>query len=206
MNDDFDYLFKVVILGSSGAGKSSLLLRFADNFFTTDFISTIGVDFKIRRLDVDGDAVKLQIWDTAGQDRFRTIVRSYYRGANGIILVYDITDRQSFDAIPLWMSEFEGQISFGASCVLVGNKTDLEEKRAVSKNEAEDFAKRLGMPFMEASAKDAVHVDDVFFKLASAMRARAGPVSPICPPIDPIPHVWRSGVRPSILERIQLCC
>ena len=97
--NDYDYLFKVLIIGNSGVGKSCLLLRFAENMFSDNYISTIGVDFKIRKMELDGKSVKLQIWDTAGQDRFRTIIKSYYRGSNGIIVVYDITDRETFEQV-----------------------------------------------------------------------------------------------------------
>jgi Ras-related protein Rab-1A len=199
---DSDYLFKVVVLGNSGAGKSSLLLRFADNFFSTDFIATIGVDFKIRKVDVDGKSVKLQMWDTAGQDRFRDIVRSYYRGASGIVLVYDIADRQSFDAIPQWMNDIQGSISGGVSYSLVGNKSDLENKRAVPKDEAEHFARQFGIPFTETSAKDAIQVDEVFVQLASAMKARAGL------PMADVPHVdsVRRLTPGSAIDKARLCC
>lgn len=125
-----------MIIGDSGVGKSCLLLRFADDTYTDSFISTIGVDFKIRTVDLDGKTVKLQIWDTAGQERFRTITSSYYRGAHGIIVVYDVTDKESFENVKSWMAEIERYASDGVSKLLVGNKSDMTEQRAVSFNAA----------------------------------------------------------------------
>ena len=107
MNPEYDYLFKLLLIGDSGVGKSCLLLRFADDTYSESYISTIGVDFKIRTIEHDGKTIKLQIWDTAGQERFRTITSSYYRGAHGIIVVYDVTDQDSFDNVKQWLQEIE---------------------------------------------------------------------------------------------------
>ena len=126
-----DYLFKVLLIGNSGVGKSSLLLRFADDVFHENFMPTIGVDFKIRTIEVDGKTIKLQIWDTAGQDRFKTITSSYYRGAHGIIVTYDITDRDSFAKVSEWMSEVDKHSDKNISRILVGNKKDLEDQREI---------------------------------------------------------------------------
>jgi Ras-related protein Rab-1A len=116
----------VLLIGNSGVGKSSLLVRFAEDIFTDNFMPTIGVDFKIKTVDVDSKQIKLQIWDTAGQERFKTITSSYYKGAHGIIVVYDITDRESFSNIQTWMAEVEKHASDNISRILVGNKCDLE--------------------------------------------------------------------------------
>jgi Ras-related protein Rab-1A len=120
-----------LLIGDSGVGKSCLLLRFADDTYTESFISTIGVDFKIRTIDLEGKTVKLQIWDTAGQERFRTITSSYYRGAHGIIVVYDITDTESFANVRMWLKEVDRYGSEGVSKLLVGNKSDLSARRVV---------------------------------------------------------------------------
>ncbi|XP_048491757.1 GTP-binding protein YPTM2 isoform X2 [Beta vulgaris subsp. vulgaris] len=132
MNSEYDYLFKLLLIGDSGVGKSCLLLRFADDSYLDSYISTIGVDFKIRTVDQDGKTIKLQIWDTAGQERFRTITSSYYRGAHGIIVVYDITDQESFNNVKQWLSEIDRYASNNVNKLLVGNKSDLTANRAVS--------------------------------------------------------------------------
>ena len=119
----------MLLIGNSGVGKSSLLVRFAEDIFTDNFMPTIGVDFKIKTVDVDSKQIKLQIWDTAGQERFKTITSSYYKGAHGIIVVYDITDRESFSNIQTWMAEVEKHASDNISRILVGNKCDLEGQR-----------------------------------------------------------------------------
>uniref|UniRef100_A0A0M3ICE7 Ras-related protein Rab-1A n=1 Tax=Ascaris lumbricoides TaxID=6252 RepID=A0A0M3ICE7_ASCLU len=131
-----DYLFKLLLIGDSGVGKSCLLLRFADDTYTESYISTIGVDFKIRTIELDGKTIKLQIWDTAGQERFRTITSSYYRGAHGIIVVYDITDQESFNNVKQWLQEIDRYACENVNKLLVGNKCDLTSKRAVEYNSA----------------------------------------------------------------------
>lgn len=171
---DYDYLFKVLIIGNSGVGKSCLLLRFADNIYSDNYISTIGVDFKIKKMEIDGQVVKLQIWDTAGQDRFRTITKSYYRGSNGIIVVYDITDRESFDQVTHWMGEVDNHAAAEVCRLLVGNKADLEDKRAVKTEEGEALARQYGIPFMETSAKASQGVDDMFMTMTQAMKKKNG--------------------------------
>lgn len=175
--NDYDYLFKVLIIGNSGVGKSCLLLRFAEDMFSDNYISTIGVDFKIRKIDLEGKSIKLQIWDTAGQERFRTITKSYYRGSNGIVVVYDITDRESFEQIQHWMSEIDSHASPDVCRLLVGNKCDLEENRAVKTEEGESLARQYGIPFLETSAKDSKNVEEMFITMAGAMKKKAGGLS-----------------------------
>lgn len=126
-----DYLFKLLLIGDSGVGKSCLLLRFADDTYTESYISTIGVDFKIRTIDLDGKTIKLQIWDTAGQERFRTITSSYYRGAHGIIVVYDCTDQETFNNVKQWLEEIDRYACDNVNKLLVGNKCDLHTKKVV---------------------------------------------------------------------------
>ncbi|KAG4111200.1 hypothetical protein ERO13_D13G092900v2 [Gossypium hirsutum] len=147
---DYDYLIKLLLIGDSGVGKSCLLLRFSDGSFTTSFITTIGIDFKIRTIELDGKRIKLQIWDTAGQERFRTITTAYYRGAMGILLVYDVTDESSFNNIRNWIRNIEQHASDNVNKVLVGNKADMDEsKRAVPTSKGQALADEYGIKFFE---------------------------------------------------------
>jgi len=167
-------LFKLLLIGDSGVGKSCLLLRFADDTYAESYISTIGVDFKIRTIQLEGKTIKLQIWDTAGQERFRTITSSYYRGAHGIIVVYDITDADSFSNVKNWLEEIARYACEGVNKLLVGNKCDLASKRAVEKKTAEDFANKLDIPFLETSAKSNNNVEAAFMTMASKIKTRIG--------------------------------
>lgn len=164
-------------------GKSSLLLRFADNTFTESFISTIGVDFKIRNVNIGGSQVRLQIWDTAGeyirlsgyllvtgQERFRTITSSYYRGAHGIIVAFDVTNAESFSNVQKWLQEVERYAGDNVQIILVGNKCDLAQDRKISTAEAQEFAEHHNLEYFETSAKDSHNVDPTFLKLAEAIK------------------------------------
>ena len=166
---EYDYLFKILLIGDSGVGKSSLLMRFADDTFSESYISTIGVDFKIRTIDCDKKVIKLQIWDTAGQERFRTITSSYYRGAHGIIMVYDTTDDLSFLNLNAWMNDTQRFGTPGVTRLLLGNKVDMTQKKVVDYTRAKDLADKLGIPFMETSAKDSINVEQAFFKLTDVI-------------------------------------
>ncbi|PAN27678.1 hypothetical protein GQ55_5G099400 [Panicum hallii var. hallii] len=170
---DYDYLIKLLLIGDSGVGKSCLLLRFSDGSFTTSFITTIGIDFKIRTVELDGKRVKLQIWDTAGQERFRTITTAYYRGAMGILLVYDVTDESSFNNIRNWIRNIEQHASDNVNKVLVGNKADMDEsKRAVPTAKGQALADEYGIKFFETSAKTNLNVEQVFFSIARDIKQR----------------------------------
>ncbi|KAH7638600.1 RAS oncogene family member Rab1 isoform X1 [Dermatophagoides farinae] len=175
MNPDYDYLFKLLLIGDSGVGKSCLLLRFADDTYTESYISTIGVDFKIRTIELDGKTIKLQIWDTAGQERFRTITSSYYRGAHGIIVVYDVTDMETFQNVKQWLQEIERYACDNVNKLLVGNKADVIAKKVVDYTTAKEFADNLGIPFIETSAKQATNVEQAFLMMASEIKSRIGP-------------------------------
>ncbi|XP_040474819.1 ras-related protein Rab-13 [Falco naumanni] len=156
----------LLLIGDSGVGKTCLIIRFAEDNFTSTYISTIGIDFKIRTVDIDGKKIKLQVWDTAGQERFKTITTAYYRGAVGIILVYDITDEKSFENIQNWMKSIKENASAGVERLLIGNKCDMEGKRKVQRDEAEKLAKEHGIRFFETSAKSSVNVEEAFSTLA----------------------------------------
>merc|ERR1712086_348415 len=162
---EYDYLFKLLLIGDSGVGKSCLLLRFADDTYTETYISTIGVDFKIRTVEIDGKVIKLQIWDTAGQERFRTITSSYYRGAHGIIVVYDVTEMETFHAVERWMTEIERFAGPEVNKMLVGNKCDMVSKKVVDFAQAKEFADGHSIPFFETSAKDNQNVEQAFLDL-----------------------------------------
>ncbi|XP_051541359.1 ras-related protein Rab-35-like [Myxocyprinus asiaticus] len=161
MARDYDYLFKLLIIGDSGVGKSSLLLRFADNTFSGSYITTIGVDFKIRTVEINGEKVKLQIWDTAGQERFRTITSTYYRGTHGVIVVYDVTSAESFVNVKRWLHEIN-QNCDEVCRILVGNKNDDPGSKVVETNDAQKFAEQMGIQLFETSAKENVNVEDMF--------------------------------------------
>ena len=170
---DYDYLIKLLLIGDSGVGKSCQLLRFSDGSFTTSFITTIGIDFKIRTIELDGKRIKLQIWDTAGQERFRTITTAYYRGAMGILLVYDVTDEASFNNIRNWIRNIEQHASDNVNKILVGNKADMDEsKRAVPTSKGQALADEYGIKFFETSAKTNMNVEEVFFSIARDIKQR----------------------------------
>ncbi|KAK3735366.1 hypothetical protein QZH41_000459 [Actinostola sp. cb2023] len=180
MNQEYDYLFKLLLIGDSGVGKSSLLLRFADDAFSDCYISTIGVDFKIRTVKVGGKTVKLQIWDTAGQERFRTLTTAYYRSAHGVILVYDVNDKDTFIHLEGWIGEVGKNARDTINILLVGNKCDIIGRRQVESQTAKSFADDLKFSFMETSAKDRTNVDKVFHTMAEELRVKLG--SPITSP------------------------
>jgi Ras-related protein Rab-1A len=159
---EYDYLFKYLIIGNSGVGKSCLLIRFTDDKYEEGYVTTIGVDFKIKTLIIEGKSVKLQIWDTAGQERFRNIVSSYYKGAHGIMMVYDITDLESFRYLDSWIKEIEKNASKNVYKILVGNKNDLEKNRKVTFEKGKEFANLHGMKFFETSAKENRNVEEAF--------------------------------------------
>lgn len=165
-NNDYDYLFKLLLIGNTSSGKSSLLVRFADNMFSQTYLPTIGVDFKISTLQLNDKTLKLQIWDTAGQERFKTITSAYYKGAHGIIVTYDITDKGSFHDVENWLAEVDKHCTENVSKLLVGNKSDLEEQRQVSRDEGKAVAEKLGMNFIETSARDGTNVSEMFKMIA----------------------------------------
>ncbi|GME67646.1 hypothetical protein B5S28_g4838 [[Candida] boidinii] len=178
MNNEYDYLFKLLLIGDSGVGKSCLLLRFAEDTYTQDYISTIGVDFKIRTIELDGKTIKLQIWDTAGQERFRTITSSYYRGAHGIIIVYDVTDQESFNNVNQWLQEIDRYATSGVMKLLVGNKCDLTDKKVVDYAVAKEFADSRGIKFLETSAAESTNVEQAFIVMAKQIKAQMANLQP----------------------------
>ncbi|KNA16454.1 hypothetical protein SOVF_088630 [Spinacia oleracea] len=161
-DDDYDYLFKVVLIGDSGVGKSNLLSRFTRNEFNLESKSTIGVEFATRSIHVDDKIVKAQIWDTAGQERYRAITSAYYRGAVGALLVYDVTRHVTFENIERWLKELRDHTDSSIVIMLVANKADLRHLRAVSTEDAKAFAEREKLFFMETSALESLNVENAF--------------------------------------------
>jgi len=162
----YNYLFKYIIIGDTGVGKSCLLLQFTDKRFQPVHDLTIGVEFGARMVTIDNKQVKLQIWDTAGQESFRSITRSYYRGAAGALLVYDITRRETFSHLTRWLEEARQNANQNMVIMLIGNKSDLDHRRQVTKEEGEKFAKQHGLIFLETSAKTAANVEEAFINTA----------------------------------------
>ncbi|XP_022864390.1 ras-related protein RABA5c [Olea europaea var. sylvestris] len=157
-----EYLFKIVIIGDSAVGKSNLLSRYARNEFDMHSKATIGVEFQTQTLEIDGKEVKAQIWDTAGQERFRAVTSAYYRGSFGALIVYDISRSSTFDSIPRWLDELKTHSDTTVARMLVGNKCDLENIRAVSVEEGKSLAETEGLFFMETSALDSTNVEKAF--------------------------------------------
>jgi len=162
----YAYLFKYIIIGDTGAGKSCLLLQFTDKRFQPVHDLTIGVEFGARMVTIDNRQIKLQIWDTAGQESFRSITRSYYRGAAGALLVYDISRRDTFAHLSRWLQEARQNGNENMTIMLIGNKCDLEHRRQVSPDEGKKFADDNGLMFLETSAKTAHNVEEAFLKPA----------------------------------------
>eukprot|EP01132_Coremiostelium_polycephalum_P003668 gene3668-4568_t len=167
-NDDNNSdMFKLLLIGDSAVGKTSLLLRFADGTFQETSVNMTSVDYKIKNVIIDGKTFSLQIWDTAGQERFRTITSSFYRGAHGVLIVYDMTDQTSFNNVKLWMQEIQRYAVVGVSRVLVGNKFDQDDKKVVSSTAAKEYADSIGVPFLETSAKTGFNVEQIFLTIAN---------------------------------------
>jgi small GTP-binding protein len=179
---DYDMIFKLMLIGESGVGKSAILSQYADSQFTPSYISTIGVDFKIRSVTFGKKIIKLQIWDTAGQERFRSITNAYYKGCHGVVLVFDVTDVNSFLRVKYWLNEVRTYGSEGVPVVLVGNKTDL--KRAVTVEEAKELADKHKMQYIEVSAKNNANVDKVFDTLVGEISQKFIPAEKVDNKVD----------------------
>ncbi|XP_020790221.2 ras-related protein Rab-8B-like [Boleophthalmus pectinirostris] len=172
MAKTYDHLFKLLLIGDDGVGKKDILFRVTGDTCNTTFITTMGADFKIKTVELDGKKIKLQIWDTAGQQRFKTITTAYYRGANGIMLVYDITNKKSFDSLQDWIRDMEQHASSDVERIILGNNCDLDDKRQVSKESGEKLATDYGLKFLEISAKSGINVEEAFFTLARDIMTR----------------------------------
>eukprot|EP00124_Ichthyophonus_hoferi_P002778 Ihof_evm5s205 gene=Ihof_evmTU5s205 len=161
-SDVYDYLFKIVLIGDSGVGKSNLLSRFTRNQFSLETKSTIGVEFATRSIQIEGKTIKAQIWDTAGQERYRAITSAYYRGAVGALLVYDIAKHKTYENVQRWLTELRNHADSDIVIMLVGNKSDLKHLRSVPEEDARTYAEQEGLRFIETSALEATNVEDAF--------------------------------------------
>lgn len=168
----YDFLFKILVIGDSGVGKSCIMLRFTDDLFNERFISTIGIDFKVRTIEINGVTIKLQIWDTAGQERFHTLTAHYFRGAMGIMLVYDVCDSSSFSNIKKWMRSIEKDGGFVGEIMILGNKCDRDEDRKIKYSMGEMVAKAWRASFYETSAKANINIEESFIAMSKAILAK----------------------------------
>ena len=158
----FSVFFKILLIGDLGVGKSCVILRYVEGDFPGNIMSSIGVDFKTKQIDLDDRLIKLQIWDTAGHEKFRTITTSYYKSAHAIIILYDITQKASFDHIRNWITEIDKFGKQGVLKVIVGNKLDMENNRKITKEVAENLALKYGIKLWEVSAKDNTNIEEMF--------------------------------------------
>ena len=162
-SNDSDLVFKILLLGDSEVGKSCFLMRYSENVFIENYITTIGLDYKLKTVKLDtGKTIKVQLWDTAGQDKYRTIAKNYYKGSHGILLLYDITKQSSFDNIREWVRDIKEEVNEKAILFLIGNKIDMEDQRKIPKEKGVELAEEFKIPFFEASAKSGENVDEVF--------------------------------------------
>ena len=158
-----EYVYKVLLLGDTTVGKTCFLMKYTDKTFQDIHMATIGLDYRLKSMKLkSGKNIKLQIWDTAGQDRFRAITKNYYKGSHGIILIYDVTNVQTFENVKQWVSQIREEASANVIIYIAGNKIDMEEERKVNKEEGEKLAEELGLPFVETSAKSGININETF--------------------------------------------
>lgn len=161
--------YKLLLIGEQAVGKSSLLNRYVDNVFEVNIMGTAGLDLKKKIIEIKGEKIKIYIFDSAGQERFRSIAKNQFAKADGILVIYDITDRKSFEGVNMWMNSIQKELEGGTECLLIGNKIDLVSSRVVSLKEGEDLAQQYKVPFIETSAKESVNVKDAFMKVINSL-------------------------------------
>ena len=205
---EYDALYKVIIVGNSCTGKSSILLRLCDNIFTESYLTTIGVDFKIRTFAVDNKKVKLQIWDTAGQERFHNIITSYFKGADAVVIVFDLTDIDSFNSIGNWVSEAQQYASAKSKRYLFGAKSDITDKRTISFEDASNMAKEFKMNYIEVSSKTGSNIQKAFTSLSGdLLHSIPNEVKPTPKPQpSPIPPVQLTPMNEALDQLKMKCC
>ena len=163
----YDVKYKIMVLGESKVGKTSLIKRYTKDQFGGVYLTTVGMDFQDKIIEIEDKKVRLQVWDTAGQERFRNVTKSYFQSSQGLLVVYDITDKESFEKINFWMENIKKNAPENAKLILVENKCDLANERKVSYEEGENYAKKFNIKFFESSAKDGTNVKEFFFYLAN---------------------------------------
>ncbi len=179
-NTGMDCVYKVLLLGDSTVGKTCILLKYTDKIFQETHMMTIGLDYRLKTMTLQsGKEVKLQIWDTAGQDRFRSITKNYYKGSHGIILIYDVTSLKTFENVKSWVSQIHEEISDKVVIYLVGNKIDMDDERKVQTEEGQKLAEELGVPFVETSAKSGVNIDNIFSDITERIDKEFGNIQKV---------------------------
>ena len=166
MANNYNFLFKYIIVGDSSVGKSNLLMRFANNKFSEEYQSTIGVEFGVKNIEFDNQIYRIQVWDTAGQENFRSIARAYFKNCVCAMVVYDITNEQSFKNVKNWIEDIRNESPKTVLIILVGNKIDLEDRRVISFDDGNDFAIENGLIFGETSAKTGDGIEEIFLTSA----------------------------------------
>ena len=180
LSTSMDCLYKVLLLGDSTVGKTCVLLKYTDKIFQETHMMTIGLDYRLKVMQLQsGKEVKLQIWDTAGQDRFRSITKNYYKGSHGIILIYDVTSLKTFENVKSWVSQIHEEISDKVVIYLVGNKIDMDDERKVQTEEGQKLAEELGVPFVETSAKSGVNIDNIFSDITERIDKEFGNIQKV---------------------------
>ena len=175
--DNFDEKIKIMIIGETKTGKTSLISRYCKNEFTGGaYLSTIGIDFQIKNLTINSKKIRLQIWDTAGQERFRNIAKNYFQSSDGFLILYDISNHESFETLDYWVEEIKSNSQELAKMILVGNKCDLINERKIKKDEGENYAKNKKIRFFEVSAKDGTNVEEVFTRLVKDILKSYSPI------------------------------
>ena len=180
LSTSMDCVYKVLLLGDSTVGKTCVLLKYTDKIFQETHMMTIGLDYRLKVMQLQsGKEVKLQIWDTAGQDRFRSITKNYYKGSHGIILIYDVTSLKTFENVKSWVSQIHEEISDKVVIYLVGNKIDMDDERKVQTEEGQKLAEELGVPFVETSAKSGVNIDNIFSDITERIDKEFGNIQKV---------------------------
>lgn len=205
-DEAYNFVFKVVLIGESGVGKSNLLSRFTKNEFNHDSRTTIGVEFSTRTVQLDKFTIKAQIWDTAGLERYRAITSAYYRGAVGALLVYDICKHLTYESVERWLKELYDHADPHIVVMLVGNKTDLEAQRTVPMEEAKDFAEKKGLLFMETSALDSSNVETAFQEVLSAIHKKVSSREVTRGSISAVTLSSSTGPSSEAQEERRTCC